>query len=104
MSRENVEIVRRSYAAFNRGDWDAALEAARPEIEWRLHGDLGIDAPPLVPGREGVRAQWADFFEVWEDHRMDHVIRGGSIASVDVYADRGQALEAAGAPGNSERR
>ncbi|MGA9636219.1 MAG: nuclear transport factor 2 family protein [Solirubrobacterales bacterium] len=37
MSEENVEIVerlRRGYEAFNRGDFDAALEMADPEIEF----------------------------------------------------------------------
>ncbi|HKN42684.1 MAG TPA: hypothetical protein VJW23_02075 [Propionibacteriaceae bacterium] len=32
MSEDTVEIVRRAYAAFNRHDWDAALEAADPNV------------------------------------------------------------------------
>ena len=34
MSRENIEIVRRAYAAFNRHDFDAAMEALDPDVEW----------------------------------------------------------------------
>jgi hypothetical protein len=34
MSRENLEIARRAYEAFNRRDFDAALQALDPEIEW----------------------------------------------------------------------
>ena len=34
MSQENVEIVQRVYAAMSRGDLDAALKAAEPDIEF----------------------------------------------------------------------
>jgi ketosteroid isomerase-like protein len=34
MSQENVEIVRRCCEAFNRGDYEAALDALDPDIEW----------------------------------------------------------------------
>jgi hypothetical protein len=33
-SRNPLEIVRRSYDAFNRGDYEAVLKAIDPEIEW----------------------------------------------------------------------
>jgi ketosteroid isomerase-like protein len=71
MSQENVEMLSGSYAAFNRGDWDAALENAHAEIEWRLHGQLGIDVPKPVRGREELRAFWTSFFAVWDDYRME---------------------------------
>jgi ketosteroid isomerase-like protein len=38
MSQENVEIVRRASAAFNRGGVEAALEFFDPEIEWTTTG------------------------------------------------------------------
>ena len=34
MSRENGEIVRRGYDAFNRGDLGAFLQALDPNVEW----------------------------------------------------------------------
>ena len=34
MSHENVEIVRRAYAAFSEGNLGPVLEAFDPDIEW----------------------------------------------------------------------
>jgi ketosteroid isomerase-like protein len=34
MAQENVEIIRSLYEALNRGDLDAALDLAVPEVEW----------------------------------------------------------------------
>ena len=45
MSQENVELVQRNFQAWNRGDVDAWLELAHPEVEWssaiarRMEGD-----------------------------------------------------------------
>lgn len=61
MSRENVEKVRAAVEAINRGDFDAALDGAHPDIEWRT-----LDAFPdagTYCGPEGVRA----FFQAWLD-------------------------------------
>jgi ketosteroid isomerase-like protein len=71
MSEENVEIVRRAYDAFNRGDWDGALELADPAIEWWLHGELALDVRQPVRGRDAVRELWASFFDAWEDYTME---------------------------------
>ena len=52
MSRENVELIERTYEAFYRGDAEGALANFDPEVEvdWSLRADVGI-----VHGREGVR-------------------------------------------------
>ena len=71
MSHENVELVRSAYDAFNQGDWDGALAVVHADVEWRLHGDLGIDSTEPVRGREPLRAFWANFFEVWENPHME---------------------------------
>ena len=67
MSRENVEVVQALFEATARRDADAA----RPLLEWRLHGDLGLDAPQPVSGREALRAFWINFFDIWDDHEME---------------------------------
>ena len=70
MSQENVDIVRVVMAAFNRGDWDAALsyttsdfkyDTSRHLNEWR-----GIYEKP-----ESVRLVWERFFEPWESWRIE---------------------------------
>jgi ketosteroid isomerase-like protein len=53
MDRANetdVERLLRSYEAFNRGDFDAVIELAHPEVEWGRAGDQ----PPLR-GADAVR-------------------------------------------------
>jgi ketosteroid isomerase-like protein len=64
----DVEVVRRSYEAFNRGDLDGALEAMHPEIEWHTY---------IVPGpgggvyrrHAGVRELWSDARRIFGDFR-----------------------------------
>ena len=56
MSSENVEVVRRGLEAFNRGDLDAALQFAHPEVEWH-------DAPDMPDagtyrGHAAVKKRW----------------------------------------------
>ena len=41
MSGENVEKLRRAYEAFNRGDFDAAIEITHPEFEFVRVGGQG---------------------------------------------------------------
>jgi ketosteroid isomerase-like protein len=43
MSQENVEMVRRCYEAFNRGDFDAAFEDFAPDFELDMSRAIGID-------------------------------------------------------------
>ncbi len=50
MSQENVEVVRRGYEAFARGDIEGVLEIMDPDVEW---------APAIAPllGVEPVRGR-----------------------------------------------
>ena len=58
MSREeNVELVRAGYEAFNRRDFDAALERAAEAVTWRPFFSLETD---LLAGKEAIRAAWAN--------------------------------------------
>ncbi len=43
MSQENVKIVRRSYEAWLRGDFDAGSEDFAPDIEFDMSRAIGID-------------------------------------------------------------
>ena len=43
MSQENVEIVRASWSAFNRGDVDAAFKDFSPEFECDMSRALGVN-------------------------------------------------------------
>ena len=69
MAKENVEIVRRAYEAFAQGDLEKVLQAFHPEVE--------IRPDPAVPdlggfhGREGWLALAAQWFEPWEEYRIE---------------------------------
>ena len=80
MSRENVELVRRLYAAL-------ASEGSPQEFEQRLTDDAlsrfldpGIEWVPVTEsllavdsyrGFDGVRRYWGDFLSAWERYRVE---------------------------------
>jgi ketosteroid isomerase-like protein len=68
MSQENVEIVRRCCEAFDRGDYESALEALAPEVEYDLSHfpDGGV-----YRGHEGVREAFRIWMGTWEDYRQE---------------------------------
>ena len=108
MSQENVEIVRRGIAAWNRGDLDEVLSVLHAEIEFRPETDHGHPIfPGLDPsyhGHQGYRKFWRDFYAIFEgisidiertvsdnDHivfvsRFHGVVRGGAQADRRIAA------------------
>jgi ketosteroid isomerase-like protein len=94
VSKENVEISRRSVAAFNAGDLDGALAAAREDVEWHVY--LSPEGE-VARGIDGIKRMWderRDTFEAFEWH-------------VDEFIDAGEAVIAVGelrglAPGDEQ--
>jgi ketosteroid isomerase-like protein len=68
MSEENVEIVRRSYDAYGRGDLEAALVDLDPEIEIYDHD---IPESSEYRGLEGLFRWQADWESSWESWRWE---------------------------------
>ena len=92
MSRENAEIVRAAYAAWNRGDLDAAVESMHLDIE--VIQDSRIPGAVNVRGRRAARAWLASFFETWEsfDLSLEEVVDNGEqVAVVALVRARGKA-------------
>ena len=77
MSQENLVTLARAQAAYNRGDWDAALATVDPNVVF----DLTRVAPDgqIYEGHEGVKAFWRMLRDVFGDFRTDpeEVIDGG---------------------------
>jgi ketosteroid isomerase-like protein len=68
MSAENVEVVRRSWDALNRGGLDAIAEFWHPDIEWRA-AEGEVDDVGVFNGREAMRryyGDWLDTFDEWQ--------------------------------------
>ena len=67
MSQENVEKVRSCIDAWNRGDLDAFLADAHPEIEWSSEVARRVEGVDSVyRGIAGLRRFWDQFRSVWE--------------------------------------
>jgi uncharacterized protein len=88
MSQENVEIVRRYSAAYERGGLDASAEFWHPDISWRA-AEGALDDVGLMEGPDALRhyyEQWEDTFETvrWE---IEELVDAGDqvVAAVHVF-------------------
>ena len=79
MSRENLEIVRASFAAWNRGDWDAALAIAAPDAVLDVSDGAG-EWRGVHRGKQELKRLFEAFVEPWESVRTE----------VDEYIDAGE--------------
>jgi ketosteroid isomerase-like protein len=69
MSEENVELVRRRFAAALGGDWETALEDLDPDVE--IHDYDIPDAGGVFRGHDGYREWVKRWTEGWESTRME---------------------------------
>jgi ketosteroid isomerase-like protein len=70
MSQENVEIVRRGFAAANRGDLERALEDWAPDAIWDWSNSRGFDAG-VFRGHGEIRAFWERFLAAFDEIRLE---------------------------------
>ena len=67
MSQKNVEVVRRAVDGWNRGDVDAWMEAAHPEVEWSSGVQRLVEGTQTVwRGRDEVRRFWDEWHALWD--------------------------------------
>ena len=135
MSQENVEAVRRLFAAFQGvdvGNFERRLEDVReifdPEVEW-VAAPQSLLASEEYRGYDGVRRFWSQFLSAWDEYgvQVDELIdagdqvvavirlsgrtnelevdesrsslltlRGGRIVRIEPFANKTEALVAAG--------
>ena len=69
MSQENVEIVRRGFEAYVRGDLDDAYSYLHPEIEFHTYADS--PQAGVYRGRDAVREYNDDLFGQFESLRVE---------------------------------
>lgn len=69
MSQENLEIVRRTYEAANRGDFDSADAYIHPEIEFHTYGQS--PEAGVYRGKDAVRRYNEDLFGQFESIRFE---------------------------------
>lgn len=71
MSQENLELVRRLYAAWSDGDLEGATGAIAQDVEW--HGHPRLPEPGPYGSREEVRRWMEQFREAWGELSADPV-------------------------------
>ncbi len=81
MAQENVEIVRRSFEAFARGDLDTAFAAHAPSTEWRTAADEPDQQ--TYRGIDGLKSLVSSLTEAWEG-RFDDAME------FEEFIDRGE--------------
>jgi ketosteroid isomerase-like protein len=81
MSEENVEMIRRAYEAYERGDLDAAVADLAPDCEYKAAG--------TVPGRTGTYLGPEGYkeFVTWLTEEFSD-----SHAQVDALIDAGDSV------------
>lgn len=57
MSEEQIDLIRQGFEAFNRGDWDAALEFVSEDVVWGAYLAT-MDGERAIFGREALRRTW----------------------------------------------
>ena len=89
MSQENVDVVRRAYAAWNRRDFDEAAELLAPDIEWRMPSNLP-DAETWRSSEEVMHGLGV-FLESWDRLRVEvqeYIDAGDRVVALLRYSGR----------------
>ena len=90
MSEENVAKARRFVEAYNRRDFDAAVEDFDPEIDWVLPAMQGFDS---CVGRDQIILFWQGLDETMDELRLnaqEFVDAGDRVAVRLRYYGRGK--------------
>jgi ketosteroid isomerase-like protein len=69
--QQNLDIVRRGYEAFGRGDLDTLLGLMDENVEWRTPGPPELPTAGMRRGREQVDAFFATLNELVEVQRFE---------------------------------
>jgi ketosteroid isomerase-like protein len=90
MSEENVEIIRRSYAAFDRGDFTAILDDVNREVVIRAHprGDEGE-----YEGHDGFLrfiTEWVEPFDEFTQTPEEFIDAGDRVVVRVLQQARGK--------------
>jgi uncharacterized protein len=88
MSQQNVEVVRQTFEAYNRGDYAEAAALLAPDVVW----EIGQEVPALGP--DAVRRMWDRWDSAWDDLETvpeDFIDAGDKVVVTVHYTGRGRA-------------
>jgi ketosteroid isomerase-like protein len=69
MSQEHVDVIKATYEAFNRRDFDALFEHYDPDIVWEQ--DDKFVEPGTHHGHDGVRYVFESVFESFDEFQIE---------------------------------
>jgi ketosteroid isomerase-like protein len=67
MATDDIAIVERLLAAYNRADAEAALVLLHEDVEFRSVAASAGGGPRVYRGHDGIRAYFADIAALWEE-------------------------------------
>src|SRR6266542_3314292 len=70
MSQENVEVIRRSYEAFNARDWDRTIELWDSDGEWKPAMAAAVEGK-VYRGHAEIRRYYDDLLESFAEVRAE---------------------------------
>ncbi len=70
MSQENVEVVRRSFEAFNAKDWDGAIELWDSDGEWKPAMAAAVEGK-VYRGHAEIRGYYDDLLDSFAEVRTE---------------------------------
>jgi ketosteroid isomerase-like protein len=92
MSEENVQIVRKLFAAWNTGDRAQVLELVDPEIV--IDATRRVFNPTTYEGMEGVQRMLSDLDDVWDrfqaEPSMEFIDAGERVVVVGRMRAKGK--------------
>jgi ketosteroid isomerase-like protein len=95
MSQENVEIVRRVFAASARRDGEAILALYDIAVEWDASRVQPFgESAGVARGQEGIRRFFRDWLEAWDsdEYRCEELVDAGdAVVSVVTQHTHGRA-------------
>jgi ketosteroid isomerase-like protein len=93
MSRENAEAVRRLFAYWERGEWQASAELFDPDFE-AVFSATAFPDPGSYRGARRTLDAWRRWLEAWEEFSLEleeTIGAGGRVVALNRLRGRGKA-------------
>src|SRR5205085_6511327 len=93
MSQANVEIVRKGWRAFERGDIEGFLALCDRGVVWDQAHYVSGEFDPVYQGHDGVARflkEWQEFFEGYYAHTEEYIDAGEAVLTRVRQGGRGK--------------
>jgi ketosteroid isomerase-like protein len=89
----NTDVLREGYAAYGRGDIDAAMENWSDDIRWENPNAQQLPHPGVTDGKDSVREVLVDFPTNWDDLKVtpdEFIEQGDTVVVLGHIEGRGK--------------